>query len=461
MGEKVTDDAAGPTAAYRCVTVVAGSRCADLAVPAAFPVADLLPGIVRLLVPVGVPSPAEGAEAATTPGWRLTPIGRPPLVLAESLDAAGVLDGDVLMLLDDTDQTPAPVMRTVRDAVEHGVETAYAVWDSGTRGQWARWAVVLALLGLLIPVTALPIPVGAFMAACSAVIAVMLAVQAGRTGESVCAATGVVTAGVYAAVTGIVGVRQWWLGDAGPPDVLAVPALCCALVTTAVAAVWWRPAVVATVAVGTALIPAAAVALMRSSGVDGVTAALVMAVVVVLLMGGLPRAVLAASGLSHADADERVAARLARAERWLTGCLIGAAGAALAGVLPAVAVFDRALHLLVAGVGCLMLLRARAFTLVCHGIGPRVGGMLVLAAVWWAGFRDAPSSRAELVLGTLAALIALLMAQSSAGRDPTGPVTAARVERALDVAEWLLVLAVLLGTAGELGLAHWALSVLG
>ncbi len=454
----MTDETAG-VAAYICVTVTAGDRCADLALPAALPVADLMPGVVRLLAPSG--GAAADADRDSTPRRHLTPIGRPPLDIAESLDAAGIVDGDVLMLTGEADRPPVPVIGTVRDVVEQGVQTAYAAWDTSTTRQWARWTVLSALLGLLIPVTVSPSPTAAAIAVSGAAIAGVLAVQAGRDRHFICGAMGVVTAALYAA--GAVAVWHWSSAQNAAPEMVVLPALGAGLVAVVLIARCWRPAVVATAAVGTAVMGAAAAALARWCGADAVTAALTVAVAMVLILGALPRAVLAASGLIRADAhDERLGEKLEQAERWLAGCLIGATGAAVAGVLPAVATGDRGRLLLVAGIGCLMLLRARAFTLVCHTIGARVGGTLVLATVWWVVFRDAPStSRAALLLGTVAALAALLVAQSLAGTERAGPVTTARVDRALDVAEWLLVVAVLVGTAAQVGLASWATTVLG
>ncbi len=284
--------------------------------------------------------------------------------------------------------------------------------------------------------------------------------RAGRSGDGPCAATALVTAAVSAAWAGITVTEHFWSDPAA--ELLAVPALGAALVLCCTVVIWWRPAIVAAVAVGTMLVPSIVLTPLVMAGVDVVTGALAVAVLLVLLMGALPRAVLAATGLSHADpVAPAIPDRVHHAQRMLVGCLLGASVVAAAGIMPAAGSDDAGLHLLVAGIGCLILLRARAFSLTCHTAALRAAGLVAMVAAWSAAYRDLSSFRPELVLGTLGVLVLMLVGQRLHGPDPRGPIRNARMARLLDAAEFVLVIVVVIATAGALGIGRWAATVLG
>ena len=71
------------------ITLIGPERSADLVVDADTPVAELLPSLV---------SAGGGAGADELSGWGVALMGRQPIGSAQTLDAAGVLDGAVLVL---------------------------------------------------------------------------------------------------------------------------------------------------------------------------------------------------------------------------------------------------------------------------------------------------------------------------------------------------------------------------
>jgi type VII secretion integral membrane protein EccD len=78
------------------IAVLGNGRIADMALPAALPLREILPAVHRLL-PAG--DPRDGAVGDAAPGQlSLAPIGGPPFSLDASLDTVGVVDGDLLAL---------------------------------------------------------------------------------------------------------------------------------------------------------------------------------------------------------------------------------------------------------------------------------------------------------------------------------------------------------------------------
>ncbi len=450
--------------AYCCVTLVRGARHVDLALPSSVPLADLLPGIVRLVQPENSRHADEDDdEDDQGPRWTLAPLGRQPIGLTETLSGAGVVDGDLLMLDDARETVRPPGVASVRDAIESGVEQR-RFWDARATAVWLSWTTILGLAALGL---ALALPVGgspgaaAVAPAWAAVAAAIVAVHAGRASDNGCAATALVLACVYAGWCGVALAQHWSSGGAVQSGWPALPALGGATAVAATVAVWWRPATVMVIALATLLLAVTVVVTLVTAGGDAVAVGLVTAVVAALIPGALPRLVLAGTAMSTADpADPRFPRRLEFAQRLLTGCLLGASAAVVAGVIPAVCTDDRGLRWLVLGFGCLMLLRARAFGQVGHTIGPRVCGLLVIGVVWAAGYLSAPSARSELVAAATVSLASLAAFVASGPVRPSS-VTAARAGRVLDGLEVLLVVALVVGTAGELGVTSWALSVLG
>lgn len=75
----------------RRVTVHAGAQAVDLTLPAAVPVATLIPSIVDILGD-------RGASPATAARYQLSALGAPALPNATTLAQCGIRDGAVLVL---------------------------------------------------------------------------------------------------------------------------------------------------------------------------------------------------------------------------------------------------------------------------------------------------------------------------------------------------------------------------
>ncbi len=167
------DDRGGrgrPASVERChLTVEAAGRRVDLALPARAPLAELMPALVELCLAGAAPPAEEGRP----PAWTLARPGGPALPLACSLAEAGVVDGEVLYLVDVAEWRPPVVSDlagTVAETVEHGArpwtrrETAsllagiggltlgagmaVAVWTRALAG-WGGAMVLLAGVALL------------------------------------------------------------------------------------------------------------------------------------------------------------------------------------------------------------------------------------------------------------------------------------------------------------------------
>jgi hypothetical protein len=85
-------EASRQPAPYCPVTVLHGRTRLDAALPADVPIAELLPALLRVLLPHN-DAQVDGAENA---GWTLVPLARPAIASTQTLDEAGVLAGDLL-----------------------------------------------------------------------------------------------------------------------------------------------------------------------------------------------------------------------------------------------------------------------------------------------------------------------------------------------------------------------------
>jgi len=390
--------------------------------------------------------------------------------LLKILAGAAVLAGDILELRQRSTPDPAgsPVLDT-RDRIEDVVNGHGRFWNPRASYGLAHWTALLAGGALLIPAARLPggLP-AAGLAATVAVIVTMTAVLAGRRSEKVCAAVGVAIGCGWAAFVGWQLCQGWLLtgaaGLTGPavlPVTLAV-ASGCALLLAGGAAVTYPAALVHACALLVVGVGCAVVTLAARMGGSFNETACVAALSAVLVIGGLPRVALAIGGLSGearssaADLD----ARITRADRVLLGCLIGVGMVAAGGAIPAALIGDGWLRLLATGIGLLLLLRSRAFSRTPQVLAARIAGMLVIGCLWVGVYRGDPQLQAVLILG--AALSTAALTIGAAVTSPAGsPVGRARAGRTLDLAEQLLVVALIVLAAGVSGLFDWVSSVIG
>ncbi len=199
------------------------------------------------------------------------------------------------------------------------------------------------------------------------------------------------------------------------------------------------------------------------AGAPATDAAWIAALVAVLLLGGLPRLALATGGLTGSDPSRDSAdldQRIHRADRVLIGCLVGVSTVAAGAVIPAALSSAGGSRLLAVGIGLLLLLRSRAYSQTRHVLAPRVGGLLVFGVVWLGVYRDETAPQSVLIVGTAVAVAALVVVVNVLDRAPS-PVSHARRGRLLDLAEQLLVVALIVLTAWVVVLADWVKSVIG
>jgi type VII secretion integral membrane protein EccD len=449
--------------AYSRVTVVCGSRKVDLALPSVLPVADVVPQVLRFCAP--------NHDRDQPAAWALARLGGGPLALGTTLGEAGIVDGDVLELRSNRGQGVRPaIVEDVRDALEDSVDAAGGWWAPSTSRAFAlcAGAVVLgllALLQLLLPELLGGAPgdgddartaaalLGAVVA--TAVAAASTAWGARTSGTRVtqaCAVAlvlwGITTGATLAAVTELDGSLALVLAAAG--GVLA--GLGARLVATATTALASGVVVVGIVAVVTGVVGA--------TSLDGMHVSRVAPVLALLCTGVLPRLALAAGGLASADYRIRNAGRLGAAElatrhQQSDGMLVGG----LAGVCVVVAwgvvelaASDAAWDPYLAGsVGLVAVLRSRVFSRFRHMVGLRALGVLTAVALVARVAADEPDLRPWLVV-LAAVLAAALVAVSSL---PLSPVTRARIRRVLNVAEFLVVVDMVVVLAGSLGLFDW------
>ena len=445
---------------YCAVTVVSGIQRLDVALPVFVPCADLLPGLVRLLSPTGEQS--TGVEMA------LTPLGRTRLGDAETLSEAGVLAGDVLTLgLPGRPLCPAGVL-TVRDRIEDAVDARGGRWRPDRSREFLLWAFMIVAAVLLVP--AVELPVGMPAAGLAATVAVIIAattVFCVAESEILCAATcGLVGCG-WAAVAGTTLLRAWVPGLAVaatplPLGFTAAAAVSAVLVATAVGA--RHPVALLHVTTLLTVVGGAAVAwAARSIGAPPTETAGAVAVLAVMMVGVLPRIALASAGLTDAAGTSPPAGidrRIGRADRVLTGCIVGVSAVAVLGAVPVALSDDASCRLLAAGIGVLLLLRSRAFSRVKHVVGPLIAGLLVCCGLWLALYRMGPHLHQVLILGAVAcsALLAVVSTRAGAARSA---VARARIGRLLNAVEQVLVVAVIVLAIGVLGVFSWVSSVLG
>lgn len=466
------------TESHRAVTVACGRRRLDVALPAAVPVTDLLPALLRLVDA----DPAPGPDRR----WALSPIGRPALGAADTLDLAGVLVGEVLILSPVAAATSAPPA-SLRDQVEDLVQVLDRAWTARTSARFLLWtttagAALLAPASCLIDgaVIALQVTVALLLTATAMAVS-----RVEKTGAATCLA---VACG-WAALAG------WAASAASGPVAGSVGAAVAALLTAGLAVPLYPGAAGHCAAFAVATAGAGAAAIAVAAGAPPTQVAIALALAAVLVIGVVPRVALAVTGVATAGAPDPArpsagepgpfgaglpASRFTLADRVLTGSLIGLSLVALIAAIPAAVAGDVGNRLFAAGIGLLLLLRSRVFSQVPHLLAERVAGVLLLGAVGVGWYLTNPGALGLLLLlpitaGAAAAAVAGLgrhawplgqsgagpLGQSGAVSSGAAAVSRARAARLLDLAEQLLVVAVVVFASGLLGLFDWIAVALG
>lgn len=439
--------------AYSRVTVVTDQRTIDLALPSALPLADVMPQIMRYAAPE--------REDSTATAWTLARIGGPTLPLVQTLEDAGVLDGEVLELRSHRDDVSPALVEDVRDAVEDTVDAAGGVWSTTT----TRSAVVLggslllavwaAVSFLLDPVegsstwTRLDGVVGAGAAVATLLLATWWAARFARSLDAQVAAAAALLWG-FLLGRAIAEPVPETVGLMVAVAVAAAVAGAARLLTAAATA----HAAFAVVVLAAVLLQGAATTLAGIEAMQGVRALPVLAL---LIVGVLPRVSLSVGGLASADYRVRHVGQLdlaALRRRYqasndvLIGALLGIAAvvAALGIVLDLSSEpWDRTLAVVVTVAA---LLRSRVFSRIQHVLPLRLAaGVVAVAAAVATAAADADLS--PFLVPATAALVA---AAVGVGSISISEISRARVKRTLNIVEFLVVVTMLVVLAGALGL---------
>lgn len=364
---------------YSRVTVSGPQRWADLALPGAVPVAALMPRILEVCLPE-----KEGSEAA---GWLLTTSEDEVLPLEESLEAVGIGDGDVLLLKREVAPARPQYVDDVRGAVEDRVDENEGFWTHPvTFGFGLLCATLLPLLVLAAMSWLQPSAVYLVVAALGLLISVPLVVIARRRRMHAIAHVLFGVTALWGAATGALLVYF----AAGEPDLQnmlllgLVGALVAAAVTWTVdeSGLAWL-AMLAFVCLSGGALMAVTFFLDMQQGVR------VLALLLILCVGGLPRLALVMGGLSALDYQVvntggvptgRFEESLETSDRLLLGVVLGAAISA-AITVPLLLWLSEGLpdRLLASAIAVLMILRSRLFARIRHVLPLRLGGTLGLA----------------------------------------------------------------------------------
>lgn len=388
----------------RRVSVHSGTAVVDLALPAAVPVATLIPSIVDILDGRG----AQNFSALMATRYQLSQLGAPVFAASTTLAQNGIRDGAVLVLSQSCPDPPAPRCDDVAQAVSATLNATARPWNgaaSRLTGALAASCLTciggLALMRNMLNNNTRHLGATAGVAALAGLVALLGAVMAHRTyREPTAALTLSVIATAFAAVAGFLGVP----GGAGAPNALL--AAMAAAVTAVLALRLTGCGVVTLAAMSCAAIVIAIAAL---AGV--ITAAplpaigSVSALLSLGLLGLAGRMTIVAAGLSPqlspapdpeaADADCLVTKAI-RADDWLASLLAAFSSSAAAGAsVTAVAACGTTaprLGCIVFGAAtaALLLLRARSLVDSRATLVLVIGGIVTTAATFAAAATSAP-----------------------------------------------------------------------
>ncbi|GAB1644204.1 type VII secretion integral membrane protein EccD [Krasilnikovia sp. MM14-A1259] len=429
------------TAGYTRVTVVGASRRVDMVLPSAEPVGQLLPDAL-----------AVAGEPVTHPARLRHLVTLDGRVLAgdDTLQGHGVTDGTVLRLAAAEDLPPAPVVHDVTEETAEDLDRRATRWTGVTRRWTATAGVVAAAAAAGLQMhERLPTERAAAGMAAAGVLAGVIGAAFARSRRPLGAAL-VAAAGTFLPVA------VWTWGDSlGWPTgwrlLAAAGAVAVAVLLFGVNAVRGRAAMLG----GLALLGLVGLwAGLAAAGLTGARTGAVVAVVVVAVVGLLPRWALSWSGLAMLD-DRRVQDRpvnrrdvhdaLAAAHGSLTIVVAGcAASAAAAGWLLASESSGWATMtaLLLAVV---LVVRCRTYPLAAEVIALLAGASVVVGTLWWRWSASMPAA-----VGLAAVVVSLAVPVTVLVVDPPEHVRA-RLRRIGDILESAAVIALLPMVLGVFG----------
>ncbi|TWG21131.1 type VII secretion integral membrane protein EccD [Actinoplanes teichomyceticus] len=451
------------------VTIVAPRTRMDLALPADVPMADLLP---TLLGHAGEDLADEGAKNG---GWSLNRLGQAPLDSSRTPLELEIRDGEVLYFTPRNAAAPEVLFDDVVDAVATGTQNREGRWEVVHTRRFAAWfAAAMALAGAVALLFAGPpqLPgalVGLLAAVALLATAAVLSRAAGHTGS----ATLVALTGLgYATVGGLLVLA----GDreltelAAPHLLLAATTLMVAAAAATVAVGASGPLFLGTLGVAGALGLGTGICLafgVAPAAGAAVAAALAFALVPALPMLAYRLARLPIPSIPTGPEDlktdddvvdgQRILQLSDRADRFLTG-LIATVAAIIGGASLVLVLGGRTQNIVLCAVlALLLMLRARPLLTQAQRLPMLGAGSLALALAAYGLFQHGGVAlRLTAVVGGLvaAAAASLIYGTAVAGRR-ISPVWG----RLLDIAEILLIVAVVPLVAWVCGLYGWILTV--
>ncbi|MFE9243576.1 type VII secretion integral membrane protein EccD [Nocardiopsis sp. NPDC006938] len=393
---------------YCRVTVTGPDRWADLVLPGGVSVAALMPQVVRVCSPAD-----DGLRSAR---WNLVAVDGTPIPSEGSLVEAGVRDGDVLLL----DRVTAPdrpsFVDDVRGTVEDRVDERAWLWKPTTT---LGFGLSLAALGPLLVMVALvlvrssPLDLAvSVLGLLTALGAVWLAGSRDLPGVAHAAQSAACGWGALTTVLAVLGV-----GATAPTPIVTVLFACFGALAASVGG-WALAHRLLPYLAGLSVVTASLVLLVGLGlFTDGPMAVRLLAVLLALGIGALPRMALALGGLSGLDYEvrqvgqtdnQRFEESLANSDRMLTGTILGVSVAATLSVgLLALTGDGRRDLVLAALVSLALLMRSRLFDRVSHVLPVRLTGVLGLAVTGVAATTAHPALAGALPAVVLVACVAV------------------------------------------------------
>jgi type VII secretion integral membrane protein EccD len=368
----------------RAVTVCRGTRRVDVRLPAEVPVAELMPGLLDL---AETERPADRPAVSGAPRtWALAPVGRPPLDWGHSLADAGVDNGDVLILTEQTTSATGAAIYDVADLAAARTELAGPSFGLGhALAAWPGAAALAGLAASLLPFVGVEAHPWSLTVA-ALVLAAAVVMQQRRpqpTAAGRLIAHGVAVAAIGSAVAAVGG---WLDGQA----FAVIAGWCGGAAAVLGATVWWRTeerlvgAFATIFGLGVAL----------AAGLDAATLsptkiALATGTLAFVAIGALPRVAVTSGGMSGLDLliraggspdEAAVSTAVTRSDRILTGLLAGCA--VVAGTSAVVLGAGSVSTLVVAGLLAVgLLIRAQSFTRPAHRVVVRTPALAAVALI--------------------------------------------------------------------------------
>jgi type VII secretion integral membrane protein EccD len=410
------------------VSVLSGTRRADLLLPAAVPLVELMPALARSL---------RLLDAATVPGgYRVFTTDGRELSGDASLAGQDVEDGDLLVVTAGADEAPAR-HDDVAEAMAEVVQRELGPWDAASGRRTARTAAALLLfLGVAALLTQRGSLRAGVAAAVGAVVLVSLAAVLGRSRHEPAGAVPVAwLAAVYAGVAGVL------VTDRSAAGLSAVAAGGGVLLTGLVGLVGLdagRALLVPPVFGGTILVTTGLV--VRVTGFDPAVVLTTVLVLVVMAGSVFPWLALDASGARatslHSAADLTADPAAIHTARMVAGVRLGheilVALSASVGLLlvlsaPLAVSLGRAGTLLAVLSALVLMLRTRQYRSgaeVLVGLASGVAGLVsVGASLLWLHLAWRPAAALALpAMGGVLLALTLLPAAASVRRDRLGDV---------------------------------------